>query len=227
MIELLALMMTLGFYLAARRISAWAKDNPLLSPPVVTMVAVILVLLVSGISYREYFQSVRPIHFMLGPATVALALPLYNQIDRLRKVLVPLILSLLVGSAVGILSAVFLGATMGLPREVLLSLIPKSVTTPIAMGIAEKIGGAPSLATVFVMITGIAGAIVATSVMKLIRVKDPIVKGFAMGLAAHGLGTVRAFQISEMAGAFAGLAMALNGLMTAILVPLLLFLIPY
>lgn len=227
MIELLALMMTLGFYLAARRISAWAKDNPLLSPPVVTMVAVILVLLVSGISYREYFESVRPIHFMLGPATVALALPLYNQIDRLRKVLVPLILSLLVGSAVGILSAVFLGATMGLPREVLLSLTPKSVTTPIAMGIAEKIGGAPSLATVFVMITGIAGAIVATSVMKLIRVKDPIVKGFAMGLAAHGLGTVRAFQISEMAGAFAGLAMALNGLMTAILVPLLLFLIPY
>lgn len=226
MIELLALMMTLGFYLGARRISVWAKDNPLLSPPVVTMIAVILVLLVSGISYREYFQSVRPIHFMLGPATVALALPLYNQIDRLRKVLLPLILSLLVGSTVGILSAVFLGASMGLPHEVLLSLTPKSVTTPIAMGIAEKIGGAPSLATVFVMITGIAGAIVATFVMKLVRVQDPIVKGFAMGLAAHGLGTVRAFQISEMAGAFAGLAMALNGLMTAILVPLLLFLIP-
>lgn len=226
MIELGALIVTLGFYLLARRLSAWGKDHPLLSPPVLTMVGVILVLVATKISYREYFQAVRPIHFMLGPATVALALPLYNQLEKLRKVFGPLMIALTIGSAVGILSAVFVGALLGLPHEVLLALSPKSVTTPIAMGIAEKIGGAPSLATVFVMITGIAGAVVATSVMKLVRVKDPMVKGFAMGLAAHGLGTVRAFQISEMAGAFAGLAMALNGLMTAILIPLLLFLIP-
>lgn len=226
MIELAALIMTLGFYLASRRLSELGKDNPLLSPPVVSMFAIIVVLLIAKIPYQVYFQAVRPIHFMLGPATVALALPLYNQLDRLRRVLVPLVMSLFIGSAVGILSAVFIGAYMGLPHEVLLALAPKSVTTPIAMGIAEKIGGAPSLATVFVMITGIAGALVATSVMKLVRVKDPVVKGFAMGLAAHGLGTVRAFQIGEMAGAFAGLAMALNGLMTAIIVPLILSLIP-
>ncbi|WP_374000743.1 LrgB family protein [Bdellovibrio bacteriovorus] len=226
MMELLALIMTLGFYLAARRISSWGKDHPLLSPPVLTILAVIIMLLVFKIPYKEYFQSARPIHFMLGPATVALALPLYNQLEKLKKVLAPLMVALVIGSTVGILSAVFFGALFGLPHDVLLALTPKSVTTPIAMGIAEKIGGAPSLATVFVMITGIAGAIVATTVMKLVRVQDPVVKGFAMGLAAHGLGTVRAFQISEMAGAFAGLAMALNGLMTAILVPLLLSFIP-
>lgn len=226
MIELISLIMTFGFFLLARRLSAYAKDHPLLSPPVITMLAIVIVLLTFKIPYKEYFQGIRPIHFMLGPATVGFALPLYNQLARLRKVLIPLALALFVGSFVGIFSAVMMGYLLGLPHEILLSLSPKSVTTPIAMGIAEKVGGVPSLATVFVMITGIAGALVANGVMKLVKVKDPMVKGFSMGLAAHGLGTFRAFQISEMAGAFAGLAMALNGLMTAILIPLLLFLIP-
>lgn len=226
MTELLSLIMTFGFYLLARRISAYGKDHPLLSPPVLTMVAVVLVLLTFKIPYKDYFSGVRPIHFMLGPATVGFALPLYNQLARLRNVLIPLTLALFVGSFVGIFAAVFTGYILGLPHDILLSLSPKSVTTPIAMGIAEKVGGVPSLATVFVMITGIAGAIVANGVMRLVKVKDPMVKGFSMGLAAHGLGTFRAFQINEMAGAFAGLAMALNGLMTAILIPLLLFLIP-
>lgn len=226
MIELLSLIMTFGFYLAARRLSTYGKEHPLLSPPVITMAAVIAVLLIFRIPYAEYFKGVRPIHFMLGPATVGFALPLYNQLSRLKKVLVPLTIALGVGSFVGIFSAVLVGSLLGLPHEILLSLSPKSVTTPIAMGISEKIGGVPTLSTVFVMITGIVGAIVAGTVMKLVKVKDPLVKGFSMGLAAHGLGTFRAFQINEMAGAFAGLAMALNGLMTAILIPLLLFLIP-
>lgn len=226
MIELISLMMTFGFYLGARRISSWGKDHPLLSPPVLAMAAIIVMLLIFKIPYEQYFKAARPIHFMLGPATVGFALPLYNQAARLRKVLVPLLLALFVGSFVGIFSAVFIGAGLGLPHDILLSLSPKSVTTPIAMGIADKIGGVPSLATVFVMITGMMGAIVASSVMKLVRVDDPAVKGFAMGLSSHGLGTFRAFQINEMAGAFAGLAMALNGLMTALLIPLFLFLIP-
>lgn len=226
MIELVSLIMTLGFYLVARRLSSYGKEHPLLSPPVVTMAAIVVVLLTFDIPYAEYFKGVRPIHFMLGPATVGFALPLYNQLMRLRKVLLPLGAALLVGSLVGIFSAVFVGAALGLPHDILLSLSPKSVTTPIAMGISEKIGGVPALSTVFVMITGMVGAIVAGTVMKAVKVKDPLVKGFSMGLAAHGLGTFRAFQINEMAGAFAGLAMALNGLMTAILIPLLLFLIP-
>lgn len=226
MIELLSLIMTLGFYLIARRLSTWGKEHPFLSPPVITMFAIVCVLMVFNIPYKDYFAGVRPIHFMLGPATVGFALPLFNQMVRLKRVLKPLILALAVGSFVGIFSAVLIGAALGLPHDILLSLSPKSVTTPIAMGIAEKIGGAPALSTVFVMITGIVGAIAAGTVMKLMKIHDPLVKGFSMGLSAHGLGTFRAFQVNEMAGAFAGLAMALNGLMTAILIPLLLFLIP-
>lgn len=226
MIELFSLIMTLGFYLIARRLSTWGKEHPFLSPPVITMFAIVFVLMAFNIPYKEYFAGVRPIHFMLGPATVGFALPLFNQMSRLKRVLKPLILALAVGSFVGIFSAVLMGAALGLPHDILLSLSPKSVTTPIAMGIAEKIGGAPALSTVFVMITGIVGAIAAGTVMKLMKIHDPLVKGFSMGLSAHGLGTFRAFQVNEMAGAFAGLAMALNGLMTAVLIPLLLFLIP-
>lgn len=226
MIELFSIIITFGFYLLARKISEKGNNNPFLSPPVLAMLAIVITLLILDIPYQEYFKSVRPIHFMLGPATVGFALPLYNQLAKLRRVLVPLMLALLVGSFAGIFAAVFVGYALGLNHDILLSLAPKSVTTPIAMGISEKIGGAPALATVFVMITGIVGAIVAGSVMRFTKVQDPLVKGFAMGLSAHGLGTFRAFQISELAGAFAGLAMALNGLMTAILIPLLLFLIP-
>jgi predicted murein hydrolase (TIGR00659 family) len=224
--ETLALILTMGFYLLARKVSKYGKEHPLLSPPVLAMSAVIAVLLLFRVPYADYFRGVRPIHFMLGPATVGFALPLFNQLARLKQILVPLLIALAVGSFVGIFSAVLLGAALGLPHEILLSLSPKSVTTPIAMGIAEKIGGVPTLATVFVMITGIFGAIVAGTVMRLVKVQDPAVKGFAMGLSSHGLGTFRAFQINEMAGAFAGLAMALNGLMTAILIPLFLFLFP-
>lgn len=224
--ELFSLIMTLGFYLLAVRISLRGKHHPLLSPPILTMSAIVVVLLISDIPYHQYFQGVRPIHFMLGPATVGFALPLYNQLSRLRVVLVPLMFALLIGSMVGIFSSVVIGYWLGLPHEILLSLSPKSVTTPIAMGIAEKIGGVPPVTTVFVMITGIVGAFVANGIMRLVKAKDPMVRGFSMGLAAHGLGTFRAFQINEMAGAFAGLAMALNGLMTAVIIPLLLFLIP-
>lgn len=226
MIELFSLLITFGFYLIARKISEKGNHNPFLSPPVLAMMAVIVTLLSTGVSYESYFAGARPIHFMLGPATVGFALPLYNQLSKLRRVLVPLLVALFIGSLAGIFSAVFIGYAFGLPHDILLSLAPKSVTTPIAMGISEKIGGAPALATVFVMITGIVGAIVAGTVMKVTKVQDPVVKGFSMGLSAHGLGTFRAFQINEIAGAFAGLGMALNGLMTAILIPLLLFLIP-
>lgn len=226
MLELFSLIITLGFYLVARKISERGSHHPLLSPPVLAMLAVIAVLLLLNISYVDYFRGVRPIHFMLGPATVSFALPLFLQLARLRNVLLPLIIALAIGSFVGVFSAVLIGYLLGLPHEILLSLSPKSVTTPIAMGISEKIGGSPALATVFVMITGVVGALLASGILRLVKVQDPLVKGFAMGLSSHGLGTFRAFQINEMAGAFAGLAMALNGLMTAILIPLFLHWIP-
>ncbi|QDK39159.1 LrgB family protein [Bdellovibrio sp. NC01] len=226
MIELLSLLMTLGIYLASRRASSRLNNHPLLSPAVLSILVISGILLLFHIPYQEYFQGARPIHYMLGPATVALALPLYEQLSRLKKVLVPLCVSLVIGSIIGIFSAVLIGASFHLPHDILLSLAPKSVTTPIAMSVSEKIGGIASLSTVFVMITGLFGAAIATTVLSLVRVHDPAVRGFALGLSSHGLGTARAFQVSSIAGAFAGLAMALNGLVTAIIIPLLLFLIP-
>lgn len=226
MIELFALILTLGIYLASRQASNRLNDHPLLSPAVLSILVISAILLIFKIPYRDYFQGARPIHFMLGPATVSLALPLYSQLEKLKRLLVPLCVALLIGSAIGIFSAVLIGAGFGLPHQILLSLAPKSVTTPIAMGVSEKIGGIASLSTVFVMITGLFGAAIATSVLNLVKVKDPAVRGFALGLSSHGLGTARAFQVSAVAGAFAGLAMALNGLTTAILIPLLLSWIP-
>jgi putative effector of murein hydrolase len=129
--------------------------------------------------------------------------------------------ALLVGSITGILSAVLIGRALGLSHDVQLALAPKSVTTPIAMGIMDKLGGEASLATVFVVLTGLVGATWIFGLLDLLRVKDPAVRGFAQGLSAHGFGTARAFQLDHRQGAFAGLAMALNGLLTAILVPLL------
>jgi putative effector of murein hydrolase len=161
------------------------------------------------------------VHFLLGPATVALAVPLYANLERLKKTLVPIAGGLAAGSLAAVLSAIGIGWALGASRESLLSLAPKSVTTPIAMGIAEKLGGLPSLTAVLVVATGILGAVLARGTLNLLRIEDHAVRGFAVGVAAHGIGTARAFQVSETMGAFAGLAMGLNGLLTAFLFPLL------
>jgi putative effector of murein hydrolase len=153
------------------------------------------------------------------PATVALAIPLYAQLDRLRRMALPLLAALLVGSLTAALSAVVIGALLGASRAVQLSLATKSVTTPIAMGIAERLGGLPSLTAVLVITTGILGAVGARYIFRVMRIEDDAVRGFAMGIASHGIGTARAFQESEQTGAFAALAMGLNGLMTALLLP--------
>ena len=156
------------------------------------------------------------------PATVALAVPLYLQFDRLKKLALPLAGALLAGSVTAIVSAVGIAWLLGAADATLLSVAPKSVTAPIAMGIAEKIGGIPSLTAVLVIMTGVSGAMMAKYVLDALRITDHGVRGFAVGVAAHGIGTARAFQVSEQAGAFAGLGMGLNGLVTAILMPLLL-----
>lgn len=159
---------------------------------------------------------------LLGPATVALAIPLYAQFDRLRRLALPIGLSLLAGSLAAAFSAVLIGKLFGASTLTLISLAPKSATTPIAMGIAERLGGLPSLTAVLVILTGILGAICAGPLFRLLGIADPAVRGFALGITSHGIGTARAFQDSEQAGAFAALAMGLNGLATALLLPLLL-----
>src|SRR5436309_483771 len=161
------------------------------------------------------------VHFLLGPATVALAVPLYQHRAEVKRALLPMAAALVAGAIVSIVSAVVIAKACGASPETLASLAPKSVTTPIAMGISEQIGGLPSLTAAFVIATGIIGAVVATPLLNLLGLRDWRGRGFGAGMAAHGLGTARAFQVHPLAGTFAGVALALNGLLTAILVPLL------
>ncbi len=217
---LLFLTATLVAYQAAYWVYKRANFHPLLNPVALAVAALVALLKLTGTPYRTYFDGAQFVHFLLGPATVALAIPLYAQLDKLKAAWLPLLGALAVGSAVAIGSAVGIAWLLGADPATLVSLAPKSVTTPIAMGISEKLGGLPSLTAVLVVSTGILGAVMAKYVLDALRIKDHGVRGFAVGLAAHGIGTARAFQVSEEAGAFAGLAMGLNGLATALLFPL-------
>jgi len=218
---LLGLTVTLLAYQGAFWIYRRVGMNPLANPVALSVAFLVAVLWFTDTPYATYFDGAQFVHFLLGPATVALAVPLYANLETLKKNLVPLAGALFVGSTVAVVSAVGIGWLLGASRETLLSLAPKSVTAPIAMGIAEKLGGLPSLTGVLVVSTGILGAVLARGTLNLLRIDDHAVRGFAVGLAAHGIGTARAFQVSETAGAFSGLAMGLNGLATAFLFPLL------
>jgi len=200
------------------------KGHPLANPIILSNGFIITLLLATGTSYTTYFSGAQYVHFLLGPATVALAVPLYAQLPRLQKALGPLLIALLIGGSVGIISGVGSGMLFGLDRELLLTLAPRSVTTPIAMGIAEHIGGVPQLASVLVILTGMLACVLSVPLLQRWKWDSDIVLGFSTGIAGHGIGTARAFQISAGAGAFAGLAMGLNGVITAVLVPFLLWL---
>jgi putative effector of murein hydrolase len=152
---------------------------------------------------------------------VALAVPLYNNLAAVRRMFLPMMAALVAGSATAIASGVGIAWLAGADLVTLKSLASKSVTTPIAMAVTEQIGGLPSLTAVFVILTGIVGAILVTPLFNALGIHDKQARGFAVGLAAHGIGTARAFQVSDVSGAFAGIAMALNGVITAVLVPVL------
>ena len=219
---LLGLTLTLLAYLGASVVHQRCGGHPLANPVLLAVAALVGLLWLTDTPWHTYFDGAQFVHFLLGPATVALAIPLHAQLPRLRRMAVPLLLALLVGSLTAALSAVAIGALLGASRATLLSLAPKSVTTPIAMGIAERIGGLPSLTAVLVILTGVLGAILARYIYRALHIDDDAQRGFALGIAAHGIGTARAFQESEQMGAFAALAMGLNGLLTAVLLPLLL-----
>jgi putative effector of murein hydrolase len=174
----------------------------------------------TGTPYETYFGGAQFVHFLLGPATVALAVPLHAQLGKLTHAFWPVCGALLAGAATALVSAVGIAWALGASDITLLSIAPKSVTTPIAMGIVERLGGLPSLTAVLVVSTGIIGAVGAKYVLDALRITDHSVRGFALGTAAHGIGTARAFQESDEAGAFSGLAMGLCGLVTAVLFPL-------
>lgn len=218
---LLWLTATLLAYQGAFWLYRKANMNPLANPVAIAVLALVALLWFTDTPYTVYFEGAQFVHFLLGTATVALAVPLYANFETLKRNLVPLGGALLAGSVVAAVSAVGIGWLLGASRETLLSLAPKSATAPIAMGVAEKLGGLPSLTAVLVVSTGILGAVLARGTLNLLRIEDHAVRGFAVGVAAHGIGTARAFQVSEKMGAFAGLAMGLNGMLTAFLFPLL------
>jgi len=193
--------------------------NPLLNPVITTIAVLIVILILTGTSYEAYFEGGQFVHFLLGPATVALAVPLYQQFSKLKQLWLPVTIALISGVTIAALSSVFVARLLGASLQTQLSLAPKSVTAPVAMGISEKIGGLPSLTAVLVVTTGIVGALFGTKILALLGIQNDSVKGIAMGVTAHGIGTARAFQVSPEMGAFSGLAMALSAFATAVILP--------
>lgn len=218
---LLHLLLTLLAFMAAQWINRRARGTPFLHPVLVAIALLVGFLLLTETPYGVYFEGAQFIHFLLGPAIVALAVPLFDHRERIRREFVPLILACLAGILTAVLSTYFLVTWLGGEQGTLLSLLPKSVTSPIAMGIAEQLGGFPALAAGIVLITGAVGCVLGPFIFRWLKIEDQAVQGFAMGLAAHGFGTAQSFSVSQLAGAFAGLSMGLTGLLSAFLIPLL------
>ncbi len=218
---LLHLALTLVAYRVGYVIYERQGLNPLFNPVLIAVTLLVIVLLATKTSYQTYFQGAQFVHFLLGPATVALAIPLYRQIERIRRSGFAIAISIIIGSLTASLSAIAIVWVLGGTRDSIISIAPKSVTAPVAMGISEKLGGLPSLTAVLVILTGIIGAMIGPPVMNVLGIKDWAARGFAMGIGSHGIGTARALQVNELAGAFAGLAMGMNAISTSLLLPIL------
>ncbi|MEA1651091.1 LrgB family protein [Nitrospirillum sp. BR 11164] len=222
---LLWLAATLVAYLIGVRIYTRTNRNPFANPVALAALFLVILLVITDTPYTTYFNGAQFIHFLLGPATVALAVPLWRHRADVRRGALPLTIAMVAGSVTAAASAVFVAHVLGADKETVLSLAPKSVTTPIAMGISESIGGIPSLTAAMVMVTGIIGAVFGPLLLRWLKIRDDRAKGLSMGMAAHGVGTAISYTMSPLAGSFAGIAMALNGLITALAVPLLLALL--
>lgn len=218
---LLHLTMTVCFFVLARWLYRRTGRRSWMNPVLLTVLALVLVLVITDTPYEVYFEGAKFVHFMLGPATVALAIPLYRQWASLKRHPIALSVSLLIGSLTAVLSAILIAKLGGASKAAIVSLAPKSVTTPVAMGISEQLGGLPSLTAVLVILTGILGASIGPWLLDTLRITNAMAKGLAMGVAAHGIGTGRAIYMGDVAAAFSGLAMGLNGLATTILLPLI------
>ena len=216
---LLWMIVTVVAFMVASWINRLAKRTPLLHPVVVGLLLIIGLLKLTDTPYETYKDGAQFISFLLGPAVVALAVPLYDNLARVRSMLVPLLVACTVGALVAALTAIAVGSWLELSMQTLLSLAPKSVTTPIAIGVADKIGGYPSLTAGLVLITGALGCLMSPFICKILKVKDPAIRGFSLGVAAHAMGTAYAFEYGAIAGAFGGLAMGMTGTFTAFMLP--------
>jgi len=217
---LFGLTLTILAYLGADRLYRRLAMHPLANPVLWSVIALALILWATDISYERYFEGAQFIHVLLGPATVALAVPLYKALATLRHSWRGIAVALPVSVVIASLGAVALAWLLGADQTTMVSLAPKAVTTPIAMGISEQIGGLPSLTAVLVIVTGILGGVLGPPLLSWLKVRDPRARGIALGAAAHGIGTARAFNESPETGAHAGLAMGIAGVLTALLLPL-------
>ncbi|MBN2617616.1 MAG: LrgB family protein [Spirochaetales bacterium] len=197
----------------------------ILNPVLLSITAIIILLIVVGQNYDDYMYGGRLISIFLGPATVTLALPLYKNRHILKSRGITVFIGILTGSFVAILSVYFLSKLFGIDKTIMLSLLPKSITTPIGMEISEKIGGIPALTVAVIVITGITGNILGPIVLKIFKIKDSVAIGAALGTASHAIGTSKALEIGEIEGAISGLSIGIAGLITSLLIPLLLLLL--
>ena len=217
---LLWIVVTMAVFECADLVSRRSSRHPLAHPVLLSVPVIATILFATHTPYRRYAEGTAMLTFLLGPATVALAVPLWRNWPLVKRSARPVLCALLAGSVTAILSVVAIAWSLGAPPAILASIAPRAATTPVAMAVASGIGGTPSLAAVAVLISGILGAMIATPLLDRLGVTDPSARGFAAGVTAHGLGTARAFQVSETAGTFAGMAMALNAAMTALLLTL-------
>ena len=220
--QIWAVLLTLVIYTCGLFFFKKTGQLTLLQPVVSGIALVILVLWACKIDYAHYFKASALIHFLLGTATVALAIPLYNHLELLRNHRNVILVTILVGSALACISAVGLGWLLGADHKILLSLAPKSITTPFAISVSESIGGLPALTASFVILTGIIITLIASPLFKLFKVDSPVIMGTVMGITGHGIATANAFTLSPQTGAYSALAMGLTGTWTAIALPYLL-----
>jgi predicted murein hydrolase (TIGR00659 family) len=218
---LIPLALTLGVFAAATFVSSWSKGHPFANPVLISVCALILLLSITQTPYEQYFAGAQFIHFLLGPATVGLAVPLFRHLHRVRTAALPVLVGIGAGSASGVLSIVVITWALGGQESLATSLVTKSVTAPVSMAIAPQIGGMPSLAAIFSVLTGMIGAAFGPALLNRLGVEDNLHRGLAMGTASHGQGTARILQESEEAGAFSALAMGLTALAMALLLPVL------
>ncbi|QAU38362.1 LrgB family protein [Bradyrhizobium guangdongense] len=216
---------TVLIYLVGSRISRASGHHPILNLTLLAIVIVACCLDAIGIPYETYLRAADHIHFMLGPAVVLLSVPLFRQRATICGSAPLIALALTIGLPIGIISGAGIAWALGASPRVVLSLAPKSVTSGIALGISEQIGGVPGLTVVVVIMTGITGAVLGPIITRLAKIEDARIVGLAMGIASHGIGTARALQIGETAGAFSGLGMALNGVLTSVLLPVIIYFI--
>lgn len=219
------LTLTIGAYLVGDFCYRRTRLFPLFNPVALGIIIVSVVLLAFGVQYERYFDGAKFIHFLLGPATVSLAIPIFRKWELIMANARAILTTVLLGSMFAILMTYALASMFSLERDIVLSLLPRSVTAPIAMGVSEIIGGIPSLTAIITIVTGIIGAAFGTFTLDLLRIREMSARGFAIGLASHGIGTARAMSRNETAGVFAAVAMGLSGIVTALVVPIVVYLL--